>query len=199
MNFATINPMPVVELVPLDGSTTESAGRTTASAESFEQAIAQHHAVIRKLVQRLLGWTSDAEDVLQDSYLKAWRSWGRFRGECHVRTWLARIAINQCRSHHRRKMLGLGLLARLWGGPTPREAPAADLPAEQRDRAAQIRLAVNALRPRDREVIVLHYLEEMSIADVATLLQTTRGAVEVRLSRARNRLRAVLENRPTDE
>jgi RNA polymerase sigma-70 factor (ECF subfamily) len=104
-----------------------------------------------------------------------------------------RIAINQCRSHQRRRLLGLGILSRLWHGAKTPLGPAADVSAEQREQAAQIRRAVNRLRPRDREVVVLHYLEELPVADVAGLLGVTRGAVEVRLSRARKRLRGLLE------
>jgi RNA polymerase sigma-70 factor (ECF subfamily) len=199
MNLPTTNLMPVVELVPLDGSTIasggETAGRTggATGAASFERAVSEHHAAIRKLVFRLLGWSSDAEDVLQDVYLKAWRSWDKFRGESQARTWLTRIAINQCRSHQRRKQLGLGLLARLWSGVGSPAAPAANQRAEQSERATQVRSAVQRLRPRDREIIVLHYLEELPVVEVAELLKVARGAVEVRLSRARKRLRSVMD------
>ena len=195
MNLATTNPMRVVDLVPLDGSAIESTGKSTGAKAtgSFEQALSDHHAAVRKLVIRLLGWSPEAEDVLQEVYLKAWRSWDKFRGESQPRTWLTRIAINQCRSHQRRRLLGLGLLTRLWSGAEPPVAPAADRPSEQREMAGLVRLAVMKLRPRDREVIVLHYLEEMSVVDVAELLKMTRGAVEVRLSRARKRLRAALD------
>src|SRR5262245_35491768 len=92
--------------VPLDGSNAAPA-RVEAAADtvSLELALAQNHEALRRLVVRLSGWSDDADDMLQEAYLKAWRSWKSFRGESEVRTWLTRIAINQCRTHQRRKLL----------------------------------------------------------------------------------------------
>jgi RNA polymerase sigma-70 factor (ECF subfamily) len=180
---------------PLDGSTAAPSRVTAASGtDSFEQAIADHHLALRRLVFRLLGWSGEADDLLQEVYLKAWRNWQKFRGDSEVRTWLTRIAINQCRSHHRRKQLGLGLLEKLWRGSSPPVEPPASHAATRHELAAQVRHAVQQLRPRDREVVVLYYLEETPVAQMAQLLNTTRPAIEVRLSRARKRLRDLMTN-----
>jgi RNA polymerase sigma-70 factor (ECF subfamily) len=73
-----------------------------------------------------------------------------------------------------------------------REAPPAHAPATDADAFAHVQSALRHLSPREREVLVLHYFEQQSVEQVATLLDLTRGAVDVRLHRARKRLREVL-------
>jgi RNA polymerase sigma-70 factor (ECF subfamily) len=73
-----------------------------------------------------------------------------------------------------------------------RTAAAQEDPTAQHETAEQVRKAITQLRQRDREVIVLHYLEQLSPGDIAESLKLSRNAVEVRLTRARKRLKEVL-------
>jgi RNA polymerase sigma-70 factor (ECF subfamily) len=96
------------------------------------------------------------------------------------------ITINQCRARRRRAVLRMTWLRDLWsrrGQPTRHAAE---------ETSEQVRAAVAELPPRDREVIVLFYLEELSVAQVAQLLGVKHNAVEVRLHRARQRLKTRL-------
>jgi RNA polymerase sigma-70 factor (ECF subfamily) len=157
-----------------------------ARVADFDQLVALHEPRIRRLAFRLLGWSGDVDDVVQDVFLAALARIGKFRGDASIATWLTSITINRCRTDRRRRLLRLRWLAR-------RAKPESAQPADQRSMrdevSARVRSAVRALRPKDREVIVLFYLEDFSAQHIAELLSISRGAVEVRLHRARARLK----------
>jgi RNA polymerase sigma-70 factor (ECF subfamily) len=160
-------------------------------AASFDLMVTREQAYVTRLVGRLAGWRSDVDDLVQDVFVAALGGWAKFRGDCSERTWLTRIALNKCRSFGRRRWLRERFLT-AWNDCHELVA-AGDAGQERCDVAEQVRRAVEQLRPADREVIVLHYLEQLSAADVASLLQVRRNAVEVRLNRARQRLKGILE------
>ena len=159
---------------------------------------------------RMLGSVDDAEDVVQETYLRAWRSYGRFEGRSSIRTWLYQIATNTCltaRQHRVRRALPSGL-----GGPgEDRDAelagselgwlqplPDALVTGEADDPAViavtrdSLRLALIAsfqfLPPRQRAVLLLREVLAFSAEDVARMLGTTTVAVKSALQRARTRL-----------
>ncbi len=161
----------------------------------FETIVTSHRDRITRLAHRLLGWSGEAEDVVQDVFLAAFKGLRRFRGDADIGTWLTAITVNKCRTHHRRRWLRLR-----WLREVPKEAEAAssaDQPGMALETSAQVRRAVQALPARYREVVVLRYLEEMPAAEIAALLGISANSVEVRLHRARARLKerlaAVLE------
>jgi RNA polymerase sigma-70 factor (ECF subfamily) len=178
-----------VALLPVAQPTEERAA-VCRDAASFDHLVAREHAYIARLVGRLIGWRRDADDLVQDVFVAALGGWAKFRGDCTERTWLTRIAINKCRSYGRRRWIRERVTA-LWQEQSVPVEPR----SSERDRqetAEQIRHAIMQLRQRDREVIVLHYLEQFSPSDIATSLNLTRNAVEVRLTRARKRLKQLL-------
>ncbi|NQU24117.1 MAG: sigma-70 family RNA polymerase sigma factor [Candidatus Nealsonbacteria bacterium] len=168
----------------------ESAAR---EAVALEDLVAEHQQRIAGLAYRLLDRPDDVADVVQEVFLAAFRNLRRFRGESSLATWLTTITVNKCRSHVRRRRLGL----RAWleiaaravasgGGPGPGEA------AEVHE---EVRRAVGRLPRRFREPIVLRYFQKMPIAEIAEVLRISPCNVEVRLSRARARLRETLSVR----
>lgn len=172
-------------------------GRAEAQDETFAEAILRHEPAVRRLVHRLLGWprsSTDADDIVQDVLLQAWRHRRHFRGDAAWQTWLVRIGINTTRSHQRRQ----SLRRRFFGAGEDEcgaEAPTADTPisGEPLDaRIAAVRSAMARLRHADREILVLRYLEQMPIESLAADLAVTRNALDARLSRARRRLRELL-------
>ena len=74
---------------------------------AFERIVERYSAEIAVLVNRLLGWPGDVEDVTQDIFLAAFVGLKRFRGDCSLKTWLFTIAINKCRSYRYRQVLRL--------------------------------------------------------------------------------------------
>ena len=156
--------------------------------DSFEDIVRLHHPAVARLAHRLLGWRDrDAdEDIVQEVFLVALQRLNRFRGESSLATWLMGITLNQCRAHRRGSVMRLRFLRQWWRSPDSASIVADD------DTNEQVRAAVAELPPRDREVIVLFYLEQMPVADIAQLLGMTNNAIDVRLHRARQRLRARL-------
>ena len=161
---------------------------------------------------RLLGSVQDAEDLVQETYLRAWRAYGGFEGRSSVRTWLYQIATNGCLTElakRSRRMLPSGLYG-------PQQDPAADPEAaatevswlqpvpdalvtpDSADPAAIVaaraglRLALIAslqyLPPRQRAVLVLRDVLAFPAAEVAVMLGTTTVSVKSALQRARARL-----------
>jgi RNA polymerase sigma-70 factor (ECF subfamily) len=159
-------------------------------AASFDLMVAREHAYVARLVGRLIGWRGDVDDLAQDVFVAALGGWAKFRGQCSERTWLTRIAINKCRSYGRKHWVRERLFALLQARSTASQED----PAVQQETAEQVRHAIMKLRQRDREVIVLHYLEQLSPGDIAESLNLSRNAVEVRLTRARKRLKEILRS-----
>ena len=123
-----------------------------------------------------------AQDAAQDTFIKAWRNLGQFRGECDERTWLMRIAINTCRDYHRTAWL------RHVDRGTPLEA-LPEVGAEDTHPDGEVIRAVMALPLREREAVLLRYYQEMTIAEAAQALRISQSAVKQRLRRANRRLR----------
>jgi RNA polymerase sigma factor (sigma-70 family) len=163
-------------------------------ADDFDRSVAENHDRIRMLVFRLLGWRDGIEDVVQDVFLAAWTGWPRFRGRSSVELWLKRIAVNKCRSRLRREAV-----RKRWFGwvqgvfKNQLQAPADQL-LDRQEQADRVRSAIRALKPVYRETTVLHYLENLSIDEIAEVLGVRRNTVEVRLHRARRQLEIILAN-----
>jgi RNA polymerase sigma factor (sigma-70 family) len=180
---------------PGDADKTPGERAAQGGRAAFADIVADHQARVTRLACRLLGWPNDVEDVVQDVFLAALEHLPRFRGDSSLATWLTAIAVNKCRSVRRRRLLRLRLLS--WArGRLPRQAgQAADCGPLRRERHEQVRRAVGRLPGRLREVVVLRYLEEMPIEQIAKVLRISPGAVGSRLHRARLRLAAELSGR----
>jgi RNA polymerase sigma-70 factor (ECF subfamily) len=163
-----------------------------AEKTSFAQIVTSEYPYVGGLVARLLGWKSDVDDLVQEVFVAALAAWPRFRGQCTARTWLTRIALNKCRSFQRKTWLRRHLFA-AWQHEREREARWNASPTDSLECYDQVRAAMGSLRQRDREVIVLHYLEHWSVAEIAGMLNVSSNAVEVRLTRARQRLKQILQ------
>jgi RNA polymerase sigma-70 factor (ECF subfamily) len=160
---------------------------------------------------RMVGSFDDAEDLVQETFLRAWRSYDRFEGRSTVRTWLYRIATNACLSaltHRSGRLLPSGLGAATadfepghfplpqgvsWLQPLPDAAVAPDAdPAAIVAFRATVRLALVAslqyLPPRQRAVLILRDVLGWSAGEVAEVVGSTTIAVKSALQRARARL-----------
>jgi len=151
---------------------------------------------LRRLVHRLLGYRArgqDLDDLVQDVLLAAFRHRDGFRGDAALSTWLTRIALHKVQDHHRAHRLRRRLFAWFGHGHALPAPEAADGDGDIDERLDATRRALQQLPHRDREVLVLRYLEQRGIDEVAELLELTRASVDTRLSRARKRLRAILD------
>jgi RNA polymerase sigma-70 factor (ECF subfamily) len=158
----------------------------------LEGLIAAERPRVTRLAFRLLGWRGDVEDVVQDVFLAALQGAKTFRAGAQPSTWLAAITIRTCRTRWRRWRVW----ARWHNAARAQAKPAAvgAAPSGMDDVNAKVREAVRELPAKYREVVVLRYLEGLGAAEVGSILRITPGAVEVRLSRAREQLRRRLAN-----
>jgi RNA polymerase sigma factor (sigma-70 family) len=160
--------------------------------DAFNRLVATYYGPIGRLVFRLLGWQDGSEDVVQEVFLSAWAARARFPGLANAELWLKRIAVNKCRSRLRRKAVRARWFAWLHAvsHQEPQVVPEDSLAKEER--VSRVRRAIQSLDSRYREVTVLHYLEQMSVDEIAQVVGQRRNAVEVRLHRARAQLEKLL-------
>lgn len=153
---------------------------------TLESVIAAHGAYLARLAHRLLGWSDDVDDVMQEVFLAVHRGLPRYRGHASMRTWLAAITVNTCRSHQRRR--------RLWSLRSHRERE--DVPSplslDNTEMERAVRDAIRALPARYREVVLLTHLEGMPVPRVSEILGIGASAVHARLQRGRAMLREAL-------
>jgi RNA polymerase sigma-70 factor (ECF subfamily) len=161
----------------------------------FDEASAPLRTELLAHCYRMLGSWDDAEDAVQDTYLRGYRAFDSFDGRSSVRTWMYRIATNVCLNAVRdrgRRALPSGL-----GAPSDQDGEPADLPADRwiqpfpADRA-DLRLALIAgmqvLPAPQRAVLLLRDVLDFPAADVADMLNISVAAVKSRLQRARTTL-----------
>ncbi len=158
---------------------------------AFDRIVERHGAEVAALANRLLGWPRDVDDVVQDVFVAAFVGLKRFRGECRLRTWLFTITVNKCRSHRfRRRRLRVVTMEEAQAIESP--GGAGDRVALDKETFAQVRRAVQVLPQKYREVVVLKYLQGLETPDICELLGLTVNTMQVRLNRARKRLREQL-------
>jgi RNA polymerase sigma-70 factor (TIGR02960 family) len=153
---------------------------------------------------RMLGSWDDAQDAVQDTYLRAWRAWDGFEHRSSVRTWMYRIAGNVCltaaQARGRRAVpTDLGATGDAAGEPVRPQLPTwlQPYPGDRDDVRLAMIAGLQALPPAQRAVLLLRDVLAFPAAEVAQLLETTTPAVKSTLQRARARL-ARCELRPED-
>lgn len=148
---------------------------------AFERLVDQHAARVHALARRL-GPAGEADDLVQETFIRAWRGLARFRRDAEVSTWLYRILLNACRDRFRRRALKLP--------ETPERSTPQD-PARavaQRELVDRVFLAVEELPPRQREAILLRTRAALSYAEIATVMGVRVGSVKSHLVAARRAL-----------
>ncbi|MBN2477115.1 MAG: sigma-70 family RNA polymerase sigma factor [Pirellulales bacterium] len=159
-------------------------------SSAFDQIVAAHQERVTRLAFHLLGGEQAVEDVTQEVFLSVFENLKRFRGQCMFSTWVTTIVLNKCRSHGRRR--SIWRLRLPWLARPIETMPQPGRRIEAVETGQQVRQAVQGLPVRYREPIVLRYFEELAVAEIGEILGISVAAVEVRLSRARGRLRKTL-------
>lgn len=167
--------------------------------EAFGQLVERHEANVYGLCMKMLKNPEDAEDCLQEVFIKAYQALPRFREESKFSTWLYRIAYNACLMRIRKKKLdtvSLDRPAELGDGDMPREfadwTSKTDSDTMTNELNEVLTRHVNDLPPDNRIVFVLRDLRGLSTDDTAEILQISVPAVKSRLHRARLFLREKL-------
>ena len=172
--------------------------RSRAGCHEAYRLLVESHRL--RIYRFCLGWTGnpeDAEELCQDTFVRAFSALPRYQNEDRFAAWLFRIARNRCHDYHRsrsrREAERTRSLERGEHEPLVSPVPGPDEKISGREDLAKLRRAIAALPERLREVLVLCGLEEMSHEECAVLLGCSRRAVEGRLYRARLELADALE------
>ncbi len=164
-------------------------------AEAFGSLVAQHQQAAFRVAWLIARDPGEAEDAVQEAFVKAWRAMPRFRADAPFRPWILRIvsneARNRVRSTRRRDALALREAAAAVEGGA---APSPEAAALSRDDAETLTRALERLPDRDRLVIAYRWLLDLSETETAEVLGVRPGTVKSRLSRALERLRRELED-----
>lgn len=162
----------------------------------FRTLVQAHGARLHRFIIKNIGHSSDAEDLAQQAFLEAVRSYETFKGQSELSTWLYGIAMNLVRNHlsrapHRRYDIGSDeeLAEVAADAPTPAHA------LEQTQHMRHLQDALAELPEAMREILLMVGVDELSYEDAAALLTVPVGTVRSRLSRARSALRLKLAAR----
>jgi RNA polymerase sigma factor (sigma-70 family) len=164
---------------------------------AYGTLVDEHQTIAFRTAYLITGSAADAEDAVQEAFVKAYRALGRFRQGAPFRPWLLSIVANEARNRRRsagrRERLALRAAEDpLSGGAVP-SPEAAILDAERRE---ELLAAVEGLREDDRLAIACRYFLGLSEEETASTLGWRRGTVKSRTSRALERLRERLEVSP---
>ncbi len=150
--------------------------------ETFTRAVEQYQDTVFRVALHALGGPQDADDAVQEVFLRLFRYGGDFESGEHLRRWLLRVTVNVCRdalkSPWRRRRVDLDSIE--------------PVPVFDRPEDGALYEAVMALPEKYRTALDLFYYEELSVKEIADLLHVSPSAVTTRLSRAREALRLQL-------
>ncbi len=153
---------------------------------AFVRLVETYQTSLRRMCYAILRDEDQAQDAVQETFLKAYTARDAFRGECNEKTWLMRIAINTCRDYRRSG----------WFRYHDRRVSLETLPLSAKaagEERTELMLSIMRLPQPLEEVILLHYYQRMTTREIAKALRVSQTTVTSRLNRARARLRDLLE------
>jgi len=171
------------------------------SERAFDYLIATYQRPIYNFVFRLLEDPADAPDVTQEVFLKVFRNIGDFRGECSLKTWIYRIAVNEASNLRRWFSRHRGRELSLEGGEEGYPAMAATLADRHEDQYEQllrqermrvVEKALAQVKESFRTAVVMRDIQGLSYEEIAEILQVSIGTVKSRILRGRESLRQKL-------
>ncbi|HUE87708.1 MAG TPA: RNA polymerase sigma factor [Vicinamibacterales bacterium] len=166
------------------------AGDTAA----FDEIVERHRRAIYQVCFRFVNNHEDASDLAQETFVRAWKGLGRFKGHAALSTWLYRVAVNVCLNHVSAR--------RLHVEPLDSDRfidPAADLPGtdlRRQERAQAVRRAIAGLPEKQRATLILRIYHEMSHQEIADVLGSSVGAVKTNFFHALANLKKILGREP---
>ncbi len=147
----------------------------------LEQAVLKYETTLYRAALAILGDRHEAEDAVQDAFLRCLAKAPRFESEEHEKAWLLRVTVNLCKS-------------RLRSPWRKRTVPLSDLLPDAPPQESAVLEAVGRLPPKERAAVHLFYYEGYQAKEIAAMIGEAEGTVRARLSRARKRLRGLLED-----
>jgi len=162
--------------------------------EAFDRIVDRYRRDVYRIAYRMTANHEDADDVSQETFLRAYKALDSFRGDASLKTWLFRIAMNlsinvgRARAGHRTEERDLDVM------PDPRgaEGPAAEGRLILGEEATRVRGAVASLPPRQKQVVLLRMYEEMPFQEISEVLDCPIGTAKANFFHAMNNLRKAL-------
>jgi RNA polymerase sigma-70 factor (ECF subfamily) len=169
----------------------EAIGRVLAGdTEAFGLLVDRYQDSLAAYAKYMTGSVDEAEDIVQESFVRAFKALSQCRDPDRFGNWLFRIVSNQCKTHlarrRRRREEPLASAAQ------EADSRGAEQPAEAHELRRKVHEALQRISPDQREALVLRYVHGMSLPEMTELLATTVPALKMRLLRGRQNLRSVL-------
>ena len=152
----------------------------------LDEAITRWEKPLLRLCYAYLCDTTLAEDAVQETFFKAWKNYGKFRGGAEEKTWLTRIAINTCKDQ----------MKSAWARHTDRSVTPDALPEGSASFDAQddtVTRAVLSLPPEMKEAVLLYWYQGMTLDEIRRVLRLPRSTINYRLKKAKAILKKELE------
>jgi RNA polymerase sigma-70 factor (ECF subfamily) len=156
--------------------------------EAFALLVDRHHARMARYAFHMLGSEAEAEEAVQDAFVRAYRSLGTYREQERFGAWLVRILVNRCRTRlvrdRRREETAAAWL---------RDAHQPYEPVEHLAMRDELAVALAQLPSEQREAVVLRYADDLAYDEIASITGAGISALKMRVKRGCERLRAILE------
>lgn len=169
---------------------------------AFEQLMRANNQRLFRLARSILGDDAEAEDAVQESYVRAYKALPAFRGEARLTTWLCRIATNEALGRLRKRQRHLAVVAEWTGAPSESadlEAVSEQIDPERLAISRELRQflvqAIDGLSPEFRSVFVMRAVEGLDVGQTAAALGVPAATVKTRYHRARLALQRALDAR----
>ena len=148
----------------------------TTSRQAFAEIVAQYGEQLYWGIRRMVFLHEDANDILQNTFIKAWTNLSEFEGRSKLSTWLHRIAINECLTFIRKQKLNSAIYAD--GEDSLANKLLADEYFDGDEVQAMLQEAIASLPDVQRQVFCLRYYDEVKYSDMSVLLNTSQGALK---------------------
>jgi len=185
--------MPPEERIAASYPIDHLGARSPDAAREIETLVRAHYADVLNLTRSLLIEPADAEDAAQETFIAAALGLDSFRGDSLMKTWLFGIALNICRSQMRKEarlrklqQAVRGLLKLQTRQRSPEEQ------AAQNETSERLKKAVQSLNEKHRLPVILFYIHDLPVPEIAALLETNTNTVYSRLHHARKQLKNLL-------
>ena len=162
--------------------------------EAYSELARRHHGRLYQTIFAMVGDSDDADDLTQESFIKAYRSLGRFKGQSRFYTWIYRIAVNQTLDWMKAKKRRRDVPLEYAEGDRAGRVEGTDNGVYRRELNQHLEAALESLTPEYRATVVLREIDGRTYEEIAELLTCSVGTVKSRLFRARGQLRTLLED-----
>jgi len=156
---------------------------------TFNELVLENHQKIYSLFRRMVQTHDEADDLTQETFIKVYKNFSKFRFQSSPYTWIYRIAVNTGINYLRGKKV-----KQFFGLERIKNLQSSDNPAVSDERNAVLRQAVARLSPKQQMVVLLRSFQELPFKQIAVITDSTENAVKVNFSHALRSLREVLSN-----